>query len=225
MVNGDGSKTAMTSSADYTASASGVKFNTTDKTFAIHYGSVNSGSDMGAITGVYQVSANCLEADVLYDYKTNAVSISETAWGQSFDDVTVTSFTAVPASVTAGNPVKVTFTIDGECDAVITATLNFDTEIPVQPLSEGNGVYSFSFTLAAEGIYTFTAGLSRGGNILDDVAKINVKVKPAAPLKERVLSVNAYEGVGIPTLGQCSAFIIRKPKTVILNPSIFKYLY
>lgn len=195
MVNGDGTKTAMTSAADYTAKATGVKFSTSDKTFTIHYGSVNSGSDMGAITGIYEVGANCLEADVKYDYATNAVSITETAWGQSFDDVTVTSFSAVPASVTAGNPVKVTVTVDGVCDVNIKGTCNFNTDIPVEPTAEGNGVYSFTFTPDTEGIYTFTAGLSRGGNTLDNVAQINVRTKKAGALKERTVTVNAYEGV------------------------------
>lgn len=195
MVNGDGTKTALASGANYTAAASGIKFSTADKTFTIHYGSVNSGSDMGAITGVYEVGANCLEADVLYDYKTNAVSIKETAWGQSFDDVTVTSFTAVPASATVGTPVKVTLTIDGECDAKITGICNFDTEIPAEPTSDGHGIYSFTFTPETEGIYTFTAGLSRGSNTLDNVASINVRVKKAGAIKERFLTVNAYGGI------------------------------
>lgn len=195
VVGGDGTKTAMTSSADYTAKATGVKFNTADKSFTIHYGSVNSGSDMGAITGVYEAGANCLEANIEYDYKTNAVSITETDWGQSFDDVTATSFTAVPASVTAGNPVKVTVSIDGVCDVNIKGTCNFDTDIAVQPVAEGNGVYSFTFTPDTEGIYTFTAGLSRGSNTLDNAAQINVRSKKAGTLKERTVTVNAYEGV------------------------------
>lgn len=205
MVNGDGTKTAMTSAADYTAKATAVKFNTADKTFTIHYGSVNSGSDMGAITGVYEVGSNCLEADVNYDYKTNAVNITETAWGQSFDNVTVTSFSAVPASVRAGNPVKVTIAVNGKCDVNIKGTCNFNTEIPVTPAAQGNGVYTFTFTPDTEGIYTFTAGLSLDGNTMDNVAQINVRSKKAGELRNRTVSVNAYEGVDWETVNRYKA--------------------
>ena len=205
MVNGDGTKTAMTSAPGYTASAAGVKFNTSDKTFTIHYGSVNSGSDMGAITGEYAVGANCLEADVVYDYKTNAVNITETAWGQSFDDVTVTSFTAVPASAAVGVPVKVTLSIDGVCDAYINQMCNFGTAMPVELNADGNGVYSFSFTPDAEGIYTFTAGLSRGGNTLDDAAQINVRAQKTASPGQPVLVVDPYKNVDWESTGRYKA--------------------
>ncbi|MDD6889443.1 MAG: alpha/beta hydrolase-fold protein [Bacteroidales bacterium] len=195
MVNGDGTKTTMTSGSNYTASATGVKFNTDDKTFTIHYGSVNSGSDMGAITCTYSVGANCLEADVTYNYTTNAVNITETAWGQSFDDVSVTSFTAVPSSVAAGNPVTVTIALEGNCNVSIAGTCNFTNAVDVQPIAQGNGIYTFTFTPDTEGIYTFTASLERGGNTLDNVAQINVRAKAAGALKNRKLSVNAYDGV------------------------------
>lgn len=71
----------MTPAASHHAVAS-LSFGS-DKSFTIHYGSVNSESDMGAVTPSISVSATCTKADLDYDFLTNTVSVTETAWGTS----------------------------------------------------------------------------------------------------------------------------------------------
>jgi len=75
----DGNVT-MTPASGHKATAS-LTFSGTDKTFCIHYGSVNSESDLGVLTHDIAVSATCLAADITYDFLTNGVSINETKWG------------------------------------------------------------------------------------------------------------------------------------------------
>ena len=65
---------------NYSQSAD-VTFSGTDKTFCIHYGSVNSESDLGTLTADISVSDNCLEATVVYNFLTNGVTVTETKWG------------------------------------------------------------------------------------------------------------------------------------------------
>lgn len=75
---GGGSSVLMTPGDDYHTTAT-VTFNN-DKSFEIHYGSVNSQSDMGAVTGIIPVSERCTEAVIDYDFLHNNVSFTETAW-------------------------------------------------------------------------------------------------------------------------------------------------
>ena len=56
---------------NYTVSAN-ITF-TDDKTVTVHYGSVNSGSDMGEIVSG-AVSDNCVKATITYSYLTNLLS-------------------------------------------------------------------------------------------------------------------------------------------------------
>ncbi len=56
------------------------------KSFTIHYGSVNSQSDMGAVTPEISVSATCVKADIDYDFLTNTVKVTETEWSTSGGD-------------------------------------------------------------------------------------------------------------------------------------------
>lgn len=70
----------MTAHSDHRLDAT-VPFNGTDKTFSIHYGSVNTETDLGAITGTYSVSPTCTEAYINYEFANNEVTITETKWG------------------------------------------------------------------------------------------------------------------------------------------------
>lgn len=74
---------SMTPAGDYTQSAQ-LTFSGSDKTFCIHYGSVNSETDLGTLTGDIPVSENCLKANLIYDFMTNRVEVEETEWGDPY---------------------------------------------------------------------------------------------------------------------------------------------
>ena len=76
---------------------------TDSKTISVHYGSVNSGSDMGELVST-TVSDDCLKAKVVYSYLTNKLTVTETAWGSS--DIDLEYFKVEPAVVHPGTPVK-----------------------------------------------------------------------------------------------------------------------
>lgn len=183
-----------------------VKFPGKDKSFKIHYGSVNSASDMGAISAVYNVSDNCVEAEITYDFNLNKVTAQETKFGQTLDDVTIESFTAVPAVCNAGSDVKVALHVKGSCDVEIRCLHDFATDVPVDVHAEGSGIYTLSVRGAKEGIYTFTVDLVAGNNRMESAAEINVRVLPAASVSaSTTMTVNAYKSVDWASVGRYKA--------------------
>ncbi len=183
-----------------------IKFPGKDKSFKIHYGSVNSASDMGAISATYNVGDNCVEAEVTYDFNLNKVTVNETEFGQTLDDAVIESFTAVPAVCSAGEDVKVALRVKGSCDVEISCKHDFATDVPVDVCAEGNGVYTLSVWRVKEGLYTFAVDLVSGSNRMESAAEINVRVLPASSVAAYPRMVaNAYRSVDWNSIGRYKA--------------------
>lgn len=171
-----------------------------DKTFTVHYGSVNSGSDMGEITGTLSVSADCTEAIITYDFVNNSVSINETKHGDTIGDGVVTSLTAVPAITIAGKTSAITLIIDPESECTPSASLVYNYG-EAQPLTlsptDVAGYYTAAVALDAEGLYTINVDLARGETIKAGAADISIRALSAetTALEQQPLSVNAYDGI------------------------------
>ena len=199
----------MAISGDHQVKAT-ASFLDSDKTFTIHYGSVNSGSDMGAITGTISVGATCTEAEIIYDFITNAVTINETKHGDTIGDNVVTAFTAVPAITTAGNTSAITLTIDSESECTPTASLVYNfgeaTALDLTPAAQP-GVYTAELTLDNEGLYTVSVALHRGETVKEGAAAISVRADKAvaeAPMQTKLVA-NAYKNVNWNTTGRFKA--------------------
>lgn len=212
--NGAGSKAfriITSSTTDFMQPASGhtstatAKFPGSDKTFQINFGSVNTGSDMGAMTPQISVSENCIEAKVDYDFNLNKVTVTETKFGQSLEDVTITTFTAVPSVCNAGAPVEVSLELSRECGVTLNCKRNFSENITLSLQKISDTSYKVNIANTSEGIYTFTLGLSLGNNTMSDAAEINVRVLPAGETAQKKLTVNAYENVDWDTAGRYKA--------------------
>ena len=199
------SSTAMTRGEAHLQTAT-VKFPGADKSFTVHYGSVNSASDMGAISAVCNVSDNCVEAVVTYDFNLNKVTVEETAFGQSLDDVVVESFTAVPAVCSVGQDVAVSLVLDGSCGVEISCQRDFAEDVPVDVRRGSDGSYEMTLSGVKEGIYTFTVDLVNGSNRLDGAAEINVRVLPSSTSSaSTLLTVNPYRSVDWSSIGRYKA--------------------
>lgn len=168
----------------------------TDKTFEIHYGSVNSGSDMGLIAGPFKLSDNCIEADVTYDFATNKVVVTETKFGASVSENAISYFSATPAICCAGTSTTIKTHIDlpEGCTPKLRMGYNYTEPAPVVLCELGNGDYTFTTPTLEEGIYTFTIDYT-GSNEQQDVQTIKVKVKPAFEAFTHELMVNPYESI------------------------------
>ena len=199
----------MTISGDHQVQVT-ASFLDSDKSFTIHYGSVNSGSDMGAITGTISVGATCTEAVITYNFITNAVTINETKHGDTIGDNVVIAFTAVPAITTAGHTSAITLTLDPESECTPTATLVYNygaaTEFALTPTAEV-GVYTAEVSLADAGLYTINVALHRGETIKEGAAAISIRADEAVgedPLQATIVA-NAYQDVNWATTGRFKA--------------------
>ena len=191
----------MTQSQPHSAKAT-ASFPGKDKTFAIHFGSVNSASDMGAVTPTLSVSEKCIEAEVTYDFNLNKVGIVETQWGENLDDVSVVALNAVPAVTVAGSDVAVSLELSAACDVEVACKKDFSTSVAVNPVKVSDTKYTLSLPSAQEGIYTFSVTLINGENRLKNAAEINVRVLPAGKKEAKKLTVNAYDGINWATTGR-----------------------
>lgn len=194
---GEGDAIKMAVNEGFTVEAE-VPFTGTDKSFCIHYGSVNSESDMGALTETYTVSKDCVKASVTYDYLTNKVSVTETAWGQTIGDVTIENFSAVPARTLPGGTTDISVALnnDARCIPSLTVAHNYGSKTPLD-VTLKDGVWNASLSDLKEGIYHISMSLNNGSTTKEDVAVIAVKVTPAestSPTKT-ILSVNAYDAI------------------------------
>lgn len=195
----------MTSDSDYKVKASAT-FTGSDKSFTIHYGSVNSGSDMGAITSSYTVADNCTAADIVYDFFTNSATITETAWGETIEGVVIEQFTAVPSFVNAGTASKVTVKLaDGaDCDVALRMNHNYGEYSEQALTDEGNNTWSFTLSNTEEGIYHIALDLKRGETTLSDAETICIKVLNGEN-EDKIVTINAYEDVVWESTGRYKA--------------------
>lgn len=182
-----------------------VKFAGEDKSFKVHFGSVNSASDMGALTPTFTVSDNCLEAEVIYDFELNKVTVNETQSGVNLDKSIITSFTAVPATTVAGSNVSVDLKLDSDCEIELNATRNSNESVGLSFTKVAPGEYHLNIANVKEGIYTLGVSLIAGGNRLDRAGVINVRVLPGTPGAQKVMTVNAYKDVDWATTGRYKA--------------------
>ena len=189
----------------HTASAT-VKFTGADKTFEIHFGSVNSESDMDAVTGIQSVSPNCIEAILVYDFMRNSVTVTETAWGETFDNVEIAEFSAVPAVTYAGQSSRITLKLATECTPSMTLALNYGTPSPLPLAADGNNTWHADLGNLKEGIYHLTLSATKGNTSKDNVATIAVKViSSSRNMESPKVAVNAYDGVDWETVGRYKA--------------------
>ena len=194
---GVGDAVKMTIRDGFTVEAS-VPFTGSDKSFCVHYGSVNSETDMGALTETYTVSKDCIKATVEYDYLTNKVTITETDWGQAIGDVTIDKFAAVPARTFPGGRTDISIALGNapHCTPSLSIAHNYGTKTPLD-VTMKDGEWTASVADLKEGIYHITMSLTSGSTTKDDVAVIAVKVTPtesSTPMTT-LLSVNAYDGI------------------------------
>lgn len=172
-----------------------VKFPGSDKSFKINFGSVNTATDMGAMTPEMSVSENCIEAEIVYDFNLNKVEIREKQFGQSLSGISVEAFTAVPSVCRAGSDVAVSLVLSAPCDIELGCMRDFSVEQPVEVVKTGDASYSLMLRNLSEGLYSLALSLVAGDNRLDDAAKIHVRVLPAGAADDKTLTVNAYKGV------------------------------
>jgi len=148
---------------------------TDDKTVSVHYGSVNSGSDMGELVST-SVSANCLKANVRYSYLTNQLVVEETAWGSS--DIDLEYFKVEPAVVRPGTPVKMSVKIADKNGYNVSFRMNHNNQpssaITLSKGSNGEEFYTISST--ESGIYGFYLDIEMNGTTTKAHRAVYVKV-------------------------------------------------
>ena len=197
-------KTVMTPSAGHVSTAT-VAFPGADKSFAVHFGSVNSASDMGAMTPSVSVGDNCVEAIVSYDFNLNKLTVEETRFGESLDGIKVLNFSAVPSVCHAGADVRLNLTLSEDCDIELSCKRDFAQTVRCDIEKPAPGVYDFSLTSASEGIYSFSVSLVKDGNSLPDAALIYVRVLPEGAESNPRITLNAYENVDWDKTGRYKA--------------------
>jgi len=194
----------MTNVGNYTVEATAT-FTSPNKTFSIHYGSVNSGSDMGAITPAYQVSAQCTEAKITYDFRTNKVNITETQTGESIGAITVERFMAVPSICRIGSKAKVTLHINDlqGCIPSVSVSHNYGESITHGLTVAGTGQWTLSLNDLKGGIYHISLHMKRGDTELNDLKTIAIKVIEGTERDKQL--INPYQDIDWNTIQQYKA--------------------
>ena len=173
---------------------------TDSKIISVHYGSVNSGSDMGELVNA-TVSDNCLKAKVVYSYLTNKLTITETAWGSS--DIDLEYFKVEPAVVHPGTPVKMSVKIANKNGYNVSFRMNHNNQPSnAITLSKGNNGEEY-YTIASpeSGIYGFYLDIELNGTTTKAHRAVYVKViegKTFTPL----LFKNPYKDIDWASVNQ-----------------------
>lgn len=184
---------AMTSIGNHHTSAS-VTFSGADKSFVINYGSVNSQTDMGAVTRPWNVSENCIAADIDYDYLLNSVTITETDWGVAAEPLAVEEFSAVPAVTVAGGTSRISVRLTPGYIPDVSMTLNYGTASSLTLTAGEDDAWHADISNLKSGIYHLTLSGSRNGK-KTEAGTIAIKVLDNPRMSTPSLTVNAYEGV------------------------------
>lgn len=193
---------SLIAAGSYTSTAT-VAFPTADKTFKVHFGSVNTSSDQGAVTPTLSVSDRCLEALITYDFNLNKVSYVETKTGDVALSAAVTAMTALPAACAAGTPVKVGIVLSKSCNVSVACKYNSKDAVPVSLIKDNDLNYHIDFTADNEGIYTFSVSLVDGTAQIAAAGEINVRVLPSNNIiRNNKLIVNAYKDINWETIGR-----------------------
>ena len=186
---------------NYTVSAN-LSFDD-DKTVEVHYGSVNSGSDMGKLVGG-SVSDNCVKATITYSYLTNQLIIQETAWGEvGSTDLDLAYFKGEPAVVRVGTPVTVKVKINNLNGNTVSYRMNHNNQSS-SPITFTKGVDSeYTYTLASPeaGVYGFYMDVTLNGVTEKAYKSIYIKVLDGKTI-EPVISNNPYADIDWSTINQ-----------------------
>ena len=190
--------TTMTKGSNYELSAT-ISL-TDDKTVSVHYGSVNSGSDMGELVST-SVSANCLKANVRYSYLTNQLTVEETAWGSS--DIDLEYFKVEPAVVHPGTPVKMSVKIANKNGYDVSFRMNHNNQPSAAiTLSKGsNGEEFYTISSPESGIYGFYLDIELNGTTTKAHRAVYVKVVDGQTIVPAI-SNNPYAEIDWATVNQ-----------------------
>lgn len=166
---------------------------TEDKTISVHFGSVNSGSDMGELVSA-KASVNCLKAQVKYSYMTNKLTITETEWGSS--DIDLEYFKVEPAVVRVGTPVKMMVKIGNKNGYNVSFRMNHNNQsskaINLTKGNDGEEYYTISSTEV--GIYGFYLDIELNGTTTKAHRAVYVKVLEGEDV-DPIIYYNPYEGI------------------------------
>ena len=190
--------TTMTIGSNYELSAT-ISL-TDDKTVSVHYGSVNSGSDMGELVSA-TVSDNCLKATVRYSYLTNQLTVEETAWGSS--DIDLEYFKVEPAVVHPGTPVKMSVKIANKNGYNVSFRMNHNNQpSSAITLSKGNnGEEYYKISSPESGIYGFYLDIELNGTTTKAHRAVYVKVVDGQTITPAI-SNNPYADIDWTTINQ-----------------------
>ena len=184
--------------SNYTVSA---EVSLTDsKVISVHYGSVNSGSDMGELVSA-TVSDNCLKATVRYSYLTNQLVVEETAWGSS--DIDLEYFKVEPAVVHPGTPVKMSVKITNKNGYNVSFRMNHNNQPSnAITLSKGsNGEEFYTIASPESGIYGFYLDIELNGTTTKAHRAVYVKVVDGNTITPVILH-NPYAAIDWATVNQ-----------------------
>ena len=173
---------------------------TDSKTISVHYGSVNSGSDMGELVST-TVSDDCLKAKVVYSYLTNRLTVTETAWGSS--DIDLEYFKVEPAVVHPGTPVKMTVKIANKNGYNVNFRMNHNNQSSSAiTLSKGtNGEEYYVINNPELGIYGFYLDIELNGTTTKAHRAVYVKVVEGTDNEPQIYN-NPYAGIDWATIHQ-----------------------
>ena len=173
---------------------------TDDKTISVHYGSVNSGSDMGELVST-TVSDNCLKANVRYSYLTNQLTVEEVGFGSS--DIDLEYMYVEPAVVRVGTPVTLHVKITSKNGYNVNFRMNQNNQpssaITLSPGSNGEEVYTIASPQS--GIYGFYLDIEQGGTTTKAHRAVYVKVVEGETI-DPVLHNNPYQAIDWASVNQ-----------------------
>ena len=173
---------------------------TDNKVISVHYGSVNSGSDMGELVST-TVSDDCLKAKVVYSYLTNRLTVTETAWGSS--DIDLEYFKVEPAVVHLGTPVKMTVKIANKNGYNVNFRMNHNNQSSSAiTLNKGtNGEEYYVINNPELGIYGFYLDIELNGTTTKAHRAVYVKVVEGTDHEPQIYD-NPYAGIDWASINQ-----------------------
>ena len=167
-----------------------------DKTISVHYGSVNSGSDMGELVST-TASDDCIKATVTYSYLTNHLTVTETAWGNaSSTDIELEYMAVEPAVVRPGTPITLKVKINALNGYNVNFRMNHNNQkseaITLSKVSNGKEVYTIASPTS--GIYGFYLDIEQGGTTTKAHRAVYAKVVDGQSV-DPVLYNNPYQAI------------------------------
>ena len=173
---------------------------TDNKVISVHYGSVNSGSDMGELVST-SVSDDCLKAKVVYSYLTNKLTVTETAWGSS--DIDLEYFKVEPTVVHPGTPVKMMVKIANKNGYNVNFRMNHNNQsssaITLKKGSDGEEYYVINNPQL--GIYGFYLDIELNGTTTKAHRAVYVKVVEGKDYEPQIYE-NPYAEIDWTTINQ-----------------------